>query len=360
MYLLLLIGLVLTMPVFADNALGLPSLNIPTNNPQSEEKISLGRDFFHDSRFSLDGSISCASCHQPEKAWTDGLTVAQGVNGRTGTRNTPTIINAAFFETLFVDGREISMEGQALGPLLNPVEHGLDNKQKILDVVLNDATYSKRVQKVFGISRQAIAVEHIAKAIASFERTLITGNSAFDQYYFARNKSKLSASAARGLLIFRRKGNCANCHEISWNNALFSDNRFYNIGIGFNKIQSFMDKFIQSLTNSKNSNPLTLSNKQRSELGRFNVTQVIADIGKFKTPTLRNIALTAPYMHDGSIQTLEQVVEYYDKGGDKNRFIDVAIFPLHLSSQEKADLVAFMKSLTSWQYARKPAFRRIQ
>ncbi len=332
------------MPALADNTLGLPPLNIPADNPQTEEKIALGRAFFHDTRFSTNQTISCASCHQPNKAFTDGLAQAKGFNQQIGTRNTPTLVNAAFFETLFLDGRENSLENQALGPILNPIEHGLENTQQILDVVLSNKSYSKQLCQIFNISQDQITVQHIAKVIASFERTIISGNSDFDQYYFGRDRSKLSASAARGLLIFRRKGNCANCHEISWDNALFTDNRFYNIGVGFKQIQSLVDEFIQ------NPKALSLTDKQHSELGRYNVTKLITDMGKFKTPTLRNIALTSPYMHNGSMQTLEQVVEYYDKGGDKNRFLDSAIFPLHLTEQEKLDLVSFMKALTSPQY----------
>lgn len=350
MFFLIFSGWLLSFSVIANPSLGLPVLNIPANNPQTEEKIKLGRDFFYDSRFSASGAISCASCHIQDKALTDGLSLAKGINGKIGTRNTPTIVNAAFFTTLFLDGRQNSLENQALDPLLNPIEHGLENKQKILDIVLNDPALKKRLKQVFGVSEQALTVSHIAKAIASFERTLIAGNSAFDRYYFGRDKTQLSMSAARGLRIFRRKANCANCHEISWDNALFSDQRFYNIGVGFNRIQALMDDFIQFLQQGNHPDSYQLTDKQHSELGRFNVTQIMTDIGKFKTPTLRNIALTAPYMHNGSIQTLEQVVEYYDRGGDKNRFIDVAIFPLQLTEQEKSDLVAFMQSLTSASY----------
>ncbi len=357
MHFLHLIGLLLSFPLLADNTLGLPLLKIPANNPQTEEKIALGRAFFNDSRFSTDGSISCASCHQQDKAFTDGLSVAVGINGQTGTRNAPTVVNAAFFETQFLDGRKNQLEDQALDPFLNPIEHGLENNQKILEVVLNDNSYKNALQKIFNISEASITVQHIAKAIASFERTLIAGNSAFDQYYFNRDRTKLSANAARGLRLFRRKGNCANCHEISWNNAFFSDNRFYNIGIGFKRIQPLMNNFILALKKDIDPEHYTLTDQQRSELGRFNVTKVIDDIGRFKTPTLRNISLTAPYMHDGSIKTLEQVIEYYDKGGDKNRFIDPAIFPLHLTKQEKHDLVAFMKSLTSSQYVKKTSLQ---
>lgn len=346
---LLLFSLLVSSFVIADNNLGLPTLIIPLHNPQSAEKIELGRQIFNDPVFSLDGSTSCASCHQQSKAFTDGVQLAKGLKGLTGKRNSPTIVNAAFYQSFFHDGRASSLEDQALGPMLNPVEHGLKNKQDILDIVLNNDQYKKSIQQVFQIPVEQISTDHIAKAIASFERTLISGNTAFDQYFFAGKVGKLSESAARGSRVFRRKGNCANCHEISWNNALFSDNRFYNIGIGFNQLEPVLDNIIKA-TNEQYIKQLNLTDIQHSELGRFKFTKVISDIGKFRTPTIRNIALTAPYMHDGSIKTLAEVVEYYDKGGDKNRFIDPAIFPLHLTDQEKDDLVAFMQSLTSPQY----------
>ena len=159
----------------------------------------------------------------------------------------------------------------------------------------------------------------------------------------------LSSSAERGMGIFKNKGHCVTCHEISWNNALFTDNRFYNIGVSFSRLASILDDLIALVNQGKNSDDFSITAIQRSELGRFNVTKNLEDIGKFKTPTLRNIALTAPYMHDGSMKTLEEVIEHYDKGGDKNHFIDTKIFPLHLTQQEKADLVEFLRSLTSHQ-----------
>lgn len=337
----------LSPALFANNNLGLPPLNIPADNPQTVEKILLGEQIFNDPQFSLNGKISCASCHLKELAFTDGKKNAVGIVGLTGTRNAPTVVNAAFFEKFFVDGRANSLEDQALQPMLNSIEHGLTNTQEILAIVLKDKHYKQQIQKIFNVSEQDISSRHIAKAITSFERTLISGNSKFDQYYFAQDRTQLSKSAARGLLVFKRKGNCANCHEISWNNALFTDNRFYNIGVGSKLLQPIESKLVAALKESEN---YPLSTQEKSELGRFNVTRIIKDIGKFKTPTLRNIALTAPYMHDGSIKTLEEVIEYYDKGGDKNLFLDPAIFPLHLTDEEKNDLVEFMKSLTSSNY----------
>ena len=346
-YLVLFVVIYFSPYTYADSMLGLPPLKIPLNNPQSVEKIELGQRLFNDQRFSADGTISCASCHHKSKAFTDGLATAVGINNQTGVRNAPTVINSAYYQSYFLDGRATSLEEQSLGPFVNPVEHGLTDYKKILSVIQQDSVYPQLFQQSFGLPIQQITIEHVSKAIASFERTLVAGNSLFDQYYFGRDRSKLTESEARGLRIFRRKGNCANCHEISWNNALFMDNRFYNIGVGFKRINRQIDQIVTELKAGKSVSGLGLSSWKISELGRFNVTNRIADIGKFKTPTLRNIALTAPYMHDGSMQTLEEVVDYYDKGGDQNRFIDAAIFPLKFTPQEKKDLVAFMKALNS-------------
>jgi cytochrome c peroxidase len=348
-FLILVVGIFYTNLSFANDFLGLPPLQIPANNSQTDDKIELGRILFNDMRFSADNSISCASCHHADKAFTDGLKVPKGINNLLGTRNAPTVINAAFYNTLFLDGRAKSLEDQALGPFLNSVEHGLKDYTKIINVVRSDTHYLQMFKQVFNISADKISIEHISKAIASFERTLIAGNSPFDQYYFGRDHTKMSDSAARGLRLFRRKGNCANCHEISWDSALFMDNRFYNIGVGFNRINPKLNEIQLALENGTKVEELGLTALQNSELGQFNVTHNMRDMGKFKTPTLRNINLTAPYMHDGSMKTLEQVVEYYDKGGDPNRYIDAAIFPLDFSKQEKADLVEFLKALTSPQ-----------
>jgi len=331
-----------------NSLLGLPKLSIPADNLQSAEKIALGKQLFNDKRLSLDGSISCASCHNKGRAFTDGQPVAVGIKQQTGFRNAPTVVNAAFYQALFIDGRAGSLEDQALGPFLNPIEHGLKSRQQIADIVNQDAYYQKQFSEVFNVTDST--AEQVAQAIASFERTLIAGNSAFDRYLFGRDRQALTTSEARGMRLFRRKGNCANCHEISGKDALFMDNRFYNLGVGFAKVNSQIAEFVQTLRAGENADEFAFTEAQRAELGRFNVTHIIADIGKFKTPTLRNIALTAPYLHDGSAKTLEEVVEYYDKGGDKNPFLDSAIFPLHLTDQEKQDLVAFLKALTSEQY----------
>ncbi len=333
--------------LWANPSLGLPDLPFPIGNPQTAEKIALGKRLFHDPRFSADGTVSCASCHQDSKAFTDGLPKAVGINAQIGKRNTPTILNAVFYETLFVDGRADSLENQASGPLLNPAEHGLKNVDSLIAIVQADKSYAESFDNVFAVTTDDISINHATKAIAAYERTLIAGNSQFDRYLFASDNSALSASAQRGLVVFQDKGNCVTCHEISWNNALFTDNRFYNIGVGFKALEPTLPQMLPLLQDGKNLDELTLTDGQRSELGQFNVTKQPGDLGKFRTPTLRNIALTAPYMHDGSMNTLEEVVEHYDKGGEPNQFTDRNIFPLHLTQQEKQDLVAFMQALTS-------------
>jgi cytochrome c peroxidase len=336
--------------LFAALPLGLPPVPIPQDNPQSPAKIALGRLLFNDRRFSADGTISCSSCHRPELAFTDGLPVAQGIRGIEGTRNSPTVINAAYYTSLFLDGRRDSLETQALDPLVNSIEHGLSDHQLVVDVVCKDPDYPARFQAVFDVAADQITIDHVVKAIASYERTLISGDSPFDRYFFGGDRTAMSESAARGLNLFRRKGNCANCHEISWNNALFTDNRFYNIGVGYDRLEPSIDAYLEGLQQSAKASTkpgaTSLTDVQRSELGQFNITRVVSDIGKFRTPTLRNIGETGPYMHDGSLKTLEEVVEYYDKGGKKNPYLDAAIFPLKLTEQEKSDLIAFLKSLT--------------
>ena len=309
---------------------------------------------FNEFRFSADGTISCASCHDPSKAFTDGLDRARGINQQQGTRNSPTLVNAAYNTSFFLDGRRDSLEKQALDPFINLIEHGLTDWRLITETIKNEfkISTSQQFQTVFKIATHEITIDYVAKAIASFERTLVAGNSPFDRFFFGGDRQALSESAARGSRLFRRKGNCANCHEISFKTALFTDNLFYNIGVGFSALQPpLLNRYLKAVKDSNAANDTTdknmLNDIQRSELGRFAITRKISDMGKFRTPTLRNIALTAPYMHDGSMETLEDVVEYYDQGGEKNPYLDPAIFPLNLTQQEKRDLVNFLESLTS-------------
>ena len=333
---------------------GLPPVPVPQDNPQSPEKISLGKSLFEDKRFSADGTVSCSKCHDPDKAFTDGLPTAEGIKKLKGTRNSPTVINAAYYETLFWDGRRPSLEEQAKDPFINPVEHGLTSHDQVIETIRQDSSYPAQFKSVFGVEPKDITIDHVVKAIASFERTVVSGDSPFDRYLYGGDKTALSEAAVRGLEIYRTKGRCQDCHAIGQTNAIFTDNKFHNVGVGFKKIQpkvmQIANSFRKAKQEGKDIDHAILTDKEISELGRFVVTLRPSDIGAFKTPTIRNVAVTAPYMHDGSVKTLEEVIELYNKGGEANPFLDSGIRPLNLTDQEKADLLAFLNSLTSPQF----------
>ncbi|WP_305906643.1 cytochrome c peroxidase [Methylomarinum sp. Ch1-1] len=341
--------------------LGLPPVPIPTDNPQSAEKIALGDKLYHDRRFSADGNVSCATCHAEEKAFTDGLPVSTGHHGLQGTRNAPTVLNAAFYTSQFWDGREPDLESQSKQPFINPVEGGLKNHQPILQIVRSDPDYKAAFVSVFGVGGEQLTMDHVAKAIASFERTLVSGDSPFDRYYFNNDNSALSEAQVRGFQLFIGQGRCVSCHTIEQDRALFTDSRFHNIGIGINSIQQDVPRLATAFLEAKNQgeevDTMVLTNRKSSELGRFAVTDRLSEMGAFKTPTLRNVALTAPYMHDGSLKTLKEVVIHYNNGGvtpagaKVNAFLSGGIRPLNLTDAQIDDLVAFLQALTSPQIA---------
>jgi len=343
--------------------LGLPPVPVPQDNPQTPAKIALGDKLFHDKRFSIDGTVSCANCHDDNKAFTDRLPVSQGHHGLTGTRNAPTVINAAFNKTQFWDGREPDLESQAKQPFVNPIEHGLKDHQPIVDIVRQDPDYVAAFKAVFNISADKLSIDHVAKAVASFERTLVSGDSPFDRYYFAGDAKALTEAQQRGLQLFLGQGRCVSCHVIENNQALFTDHKFHNIGIGINPIQQDVPRFAAAFLEAKAKggvvDEMVLTDKKASELGRFAVTDEINQIGAFKPPTLRNIAQTAPYMHDGSLKTLKEVIVHYNNGGagksgDKiNPYLSGGIRPLKLTEAQINDLVAFLDALTSPAHAAK-------
>lgn len=309
-------------PVRADDKdltkvpLGLKPVPVPTDNPLTPEKVELGKLLYFDTRLSCDDTVSCASCHDPKKGWSNGTPFATGVRNQVGGRSAPTIINSAYSDLQFWDGRAHRLEGQALGPIQNPIEmdHKLDDCVAKLNKIPG---YKQQFQKVFGTD---VTSENIAKAIASFERTILSGNAPYDKFK-GGDMNALSAGAQRGMKIFFGKGHCSACHT----GPNFSDFSFHNIGVGMKAA--------------------------KPDLGRYEVTKVLGDKGAFKTPTLREVGRHAPYMHDGSIKTLEEVVEHYDKGGIANPQLDEEIFPLKLTAEEKADLVTFMKvGLSSADY----------
>jgi len=294
-------------------------LRIPEDNPLTKEKIELGKLLYFDKRLSVDGMVACANCHNPEFGFTDGQSVPTGVGGQKGKRGAPTVINRAFSTAQFWDGRAPSLEEQAKGPMVSPIEMANPSHDAIVERLKKIKGYRELFKNAF--VTKDFTIEHVVKALASFERTVHSGNSPFDKLESGGETLALSESAKSGLELFRGKARCTQCHA-GFN---FTDERFHNIGIG-------MD----------NGEP---------DLGRYNVTKDEGDKGAFKTPTLREIASTAPYMHDGGFNTLEEVVDFYDKGGTPNPNLDKEIKALKLTSNEKKDLVEFLRSLSGegWQ-----------
>lgn len=345
----------------AAGPLGLPPVPVPAGNAMTAEKIALGEKLFNDMRFSSTGEVSCATCHDAEKVFTDSpLQVSEGINKLTGTRNAPTVVNAAYFETLFWDGRSPSLEDQALHPFVNPVEMGLEDHEPILEIVRTDPEYVKAFKQVFGKSGEAVTMTEVTKAIAAFERTKVSGDSAFDRYYFGGEEDALTDAQKRGFDLFVNKGRCVSCHTVEQTQATFADNRFHNIGVGINDIQEDVPElareFIRAEATASEVDVKVLTDKRTSELGRLVVTRDFDGIGAFKTSTLRNVAVTAPFMHDGSIATLREVVVHYNNGGVTNEgdpvndFLSGGIRPLNLTEAEIDDLVAFMEALTSPEF----------
>lgn len=294
---------------------GLIEPKIPADNPFTKEKAELGKQLYFDPRLSRDNTVSCASCHDPNKGWSNGEAVATGIGGQKGGRSAPTIINAAFSPLQFWDGRAVGLEGQALGPIQNPIEMNLTlpELEKKLGAIKG---YRDQFKKVFG---SEVTSENIGKAIATFERTVLCANAPYDKFK-AGDKTALSESAQRGMKLFFGKANCSACHS----GPAFTDSAFHNIGMG--------------------------TKHEKPDLGRFEHTKLDGDRSSFKTPGLREIKRTAPYMHDGSHKTLKEVVEYYNKGGEANPQLDEEIFPLKLSAEEIDDLVRFMEEGLSGEY----------
>lgn len=350
----ILMALVCHLPGIAgeiDARLGLPAVPPAGTEVPSPARIALGKKLFFDPRLSGDGSVSCASCHQPERAFSDGLAVAKGIGQRLGTRNTPSLLNVAFNQSQFWDGRRPDLESQAIDPLFNPREHGLRDAQAMLAILRREPGYASAFRDAFPASADPIAIERVAQALAGFERTLLAGNSPFDRYFFKGEKAALSPAAARGLALFRNDAQCVTCHVIGAAHALFTDDKFHSLGMGLRRLGPDLARITLRLVGARERgasvDQTVLTDEEIAALGRFAVTLEPADIGKFRTPSLRNVAQTAPYMHDGSVATLEEAVdlELYYRSTQADR-------PLILTPLEKGDLVEFLKSLTSAPFAR--------
>jgi cytochrome c peroxidase len=320
---------------------------VPADNPPTEAKVELGKKLYFDARLSSDGTIACASCHAPQSGFADprGTPTSAGVGGQLGTRNAPTTLNALFLSEQFWDGRAATLEDQALQPFVNPVEMGIADHAALAALVQGLDEYPPLFEQAFGSSE--VTPQRIVQAIASFERTLVALDAPIDRF-LAGDQSAISESAKRGWALFNAKARCNTCHGWVEVFPLFTDELYHNIGVGvksvdFEAIAARADK----AKTPEEIDALALQDAEASALGRYLVTREHKDLGAFKTPQLRNVALTAPYMHDGSESTLLEVVEFYDKGGEKNPYLDGGIRPLELTSQEKADLVELMKTFTS-------------
>ncbi len=331
--------------------LGLPPVPIPENNPISRKKIALGRKLFYDRRLSLNDTFSCAMCHIPEQGFTSNeMATAVGVEGRTVRRNSPTIYNTAYLKRLFHDGREFTLEQQVWAPLLAKNEMANPSVGAVIEKL-------KRIPEYEGLFEDAFAgrgpsMETIGMAIASYERALVSANSAFDRWYFGKDEQALTDAAKRGFALFSGKAACVTCHRIEADWALFVDHGLHNTGIGYHQSMHKEPETREVLVapgvvlNVAREVIDTVSEQKPNDLGLYEITQNPHDRWKYKTPTLRNVALTAPYMHDGSIGSLKEVVEFYNRGGIPNEGLDSLIRPLDLSELEVNDLVAFLESLT--------------
>ncbi|MDD4915792.1 MAG: cytochrome c peroxidase [Methylococcales bacterium] len=330
--------------------LGLPALPSPADNPPTSEKIALGRKLFYDRRLSLNNTFSCAMCHIPEQGFANNeMATAVGVEGRTVRRNAPTLYNVGYARLLFHDGRENSLEQQVWGPLLARNEMANPSIGFVVDKIRASADYRGLFEQAF---HKPAGMETIGQALASYERTLNAADSAFDRWYFGKQAAALSAPAQKGYALFTGKAGCSACHGIQENYALFTDQQRHNTGIGYRQaIQPAGRKQRLQLAPGVFADVdgdvlRAVAAPRPGDLGYYEISQNPADRWAYKTPSLRNIALTAPYMHDGSLSTLEEVLQFYNQGGAANENLSPLLRPLHLNGQETAELLAFLESLT--------------
>jgi len=319
---------------------------VPRNNRLTPAKIELGRKLFFDARLSADGKISCASCHDPKLAFTDGKIVAEGIEGRRGSRNSPSLLNAMFNVGQFWDGRADTLEEQAVQPLINPLEMGNHSYDEVVKRLRAIPEYRAEFQSVFG---SEVKIELVGKAIAAYERMLVSGDSPLDRFV-AGDQSAISEEAKRGFAVFRGRGRCSRCHTFSEAAPFFSDFNYHNTGVAanhpsFDKLSRQAYAVIET-DRAKEVIDALAKQEGGQELGRVLVTYQLFDIGAYRTPTLRNIALTAPYFHDGSAKTLADVVKFYNEGGRQNINRDWDLNALALTEGEQRDLVAFLDTLT--------------
>ena len=299
--------------------LALTNVRAQTATRLGKEKATLGERLFFDKRLSQDGTVSCATCHDPASAFASSDPVPMGVGNKKGTRNAPTLLNSFARTSYFWDGRAATLEEQVKQPLLNSNEMGMKTEAALVQRLSAIDEYRRSFRRMF--PREGITLDTVAKAIAAFERTLSSRNSPFDRF-LSGDTNAITEQQKSGWELFKGKGRCTDCHVHSTASPFFSDEKFYNTGAHARDLQ-FPDP------------------------GRFLITLDPRDLGAFKTPALRDVELTGPYMHDGSIRTLLDVVRFYNQGGSKNPQLDEKITPLNLSEEEMSAIVEFLRSLTS-------------
>jgi len=324
---------------------------VPADNQITPERVALGRQLYFETKLSKDGTVACATCHDVSRGFNDRRARAEGIRDQIGQRNSPVTINAALFSTQFWDGRAPTLEEQAKLPPVNPIEMGQPNAAAVVAGIEKDPQYQAAFRAAYG---RPVNFDDMARAIASFERTLIFLDSPFDR--FARGeRNAISADAVAGWALFNGKARCGSCHQINSSSPIGTDNRFHNIGVSA-RHQDFEDlakKALLALAKDSSAEALDQIALQTNlaELGRFVVTRARSDIGAFKTSQVRNVGVSAPYMHDGSMSTLWDVVDHYNKGGEVNPYLDGGIEPLALNEREIDQLVAFLFTLTDVRLA---------
>ena len=309
--------------------------------------VRLGQALFFDAHLSRDGSTSCASCHQPARYFADGLTTSRGVGGAVGSRNAPSLLNVSQADSQFWDGRARTLEEQALAPMLNPREMAMPGLDAVVDAVRHGDGYRRLFAEAYGVHRdEDIHIDLVARALSAYERSLTLADSPFDRQVFGGEVGALSPQAERGRQLFVGAAACASCHTVGRDGASFTDNRFHSLSVGLQQIGDRLApltlKVAELRRQGRSADEIVLADRDFAALGRFVVTLDPADLGAFRTPSLRNVAQTAPYMHDGSVATLEEAVddEVYYRSSENGR-------PLLLTPGERSDLVAFLQSLTS-------------
>ncbi len=340
----------LLLVLFAATAKGRPDLGLPPVTPLSKHgdspaAVALGKALFFERKLSVNNTLSCAMCHIPEQGFAQNeLATSVGLEGRVVKRNAPTILNVGYLSSLFHDGREMSLETQVWSPLLSDREMGNHSIGYVLEKVATLEDYASEFEAVYG----ELNIQTLGSALAAYQRSLVAGNSAFDAWYFEKDQHALSESAQKGFTLFNRHG-CASCHTINDSYALFTDEAFHNTGIGHERTMSPKNgtRVVRLSETIVIETEEEFEGEVFNDLGRYEITGDPADRWRYRTPSLRNVALTAPYMHDGSMGTLREVIDFYMQGGFDSPDMDPRMLPFTLDEEEISQLTAFLHSLTS-------------